>query len=201
MDKLKNNKAIAMLDAAAKGQYGVPAVVCYNLEGILAVVRAAEAKHSPAMILLFPWALDYSSNLLVHLAASACRSSSAPLTLHLDHAQSEASIRRAAHLPFDSIMIDMSHHAKGENLRRTAALVEYCHAQGIATEAEPGRIEGGEDGLADTAEAELEGVLTSAAEAVEFADTGIDWLAPAFGNVHGAYGPRGIRLDYERLEA
>ena len=26
-------------------------------------------------------------------------------------------------------------------------------------------------------------------------------LAPAFGNVHGEYGPRGIRLEYDRLEA
>jgi len=30
MDKLTNNKAIAMLDAAAKGQYGIPAVVCVS---------------------------------------------------------------------------------------------------------------------------------------------------------------------------
>ncbi|KAF7514909.1 hypothetical protein G7054_g14896 [Neopestalotiopsis clavispora] len=26
-------------------------------------------------------------------------------------------------------------------------------------------------------------------------------LAPAFGNVHGEYGPRGIRLEYDRLES
>lgn len=151
------------------------------------------------MILLFPWSLTYASNLLVDLAASACASASVPLTLHLDHAQDETIIKRAADMPFDSIMVDMSHHSKAENLARTTALVEHCHARGIATEAEPGRIEGGEDGLADTAD--LEGLLTTAEEAREFVDTGIDWLAPAFGNVHGSYGPRGIRLEYERLEA
>ena len=32
-------------------------------------------------------------------------------------------------------------------------------------------------------------------------DTGIDWLAPAFGNVHGEYGPRGIQLEYDRLHS
>jgi len=153
------------------------------------------------MILLFPWSLTYASDHLVQLAARACAAATVPLTLHLDHAQDAAQIRHAADISpgFDSIMIDMSHHAKEENLVRTKELVEYCHARGIATEAEPGRIEGGEDGLADTAEAELEGMLTTAEEAGEFVETGIDWLAPAFGNVHGAYGPRGIRLDYERL--
>ena len=153
--------------------------------------------------MLFPWALSYASTHLVQLAARACRSATVPLTLHLDHAQDAAQIRQAADMApgFDSIMIDMSHHAKAENLARTKELVAYCHARGIATEAEPGRIEGGEDGLADTADAELEGLLTTAEEAMEFVDTGIDWLAPAFGNVHGSYGPRGIRLDYERLKS
>ena len=94
-------------------------------------------------------------------------------------------------------MVDMSHHEKPENLRLTKELTEYCHEKGIVTEAEPGRITGGEDGVMDTKD--LEAVMTSPEEAREFADTGIDWLAPAFGNVHGSYGPRGIQLEYERL--
>lgn len=106
-------------------------------------------------------------------------------------------IRRAADsLPFDSIMIDMSHHEKAENLAKTKELVAYCHERGIATEAEPGRIEGGEDGIADTAD--LSGMLTTPEEVEDFIDTGVDFLAPAFGNVHGEYGARGPRLEYER---
>jgi len=161
-------------------------------------VRAAEAKRSPAMILLFPWALQYADSLLCHLAASAARGASVPVTVHMDHAQDPAMIRQAAATgAFDSIMVDMSHYEKEENLRLTAELTAHLHGLGIATEAEPGRIEGGEDGIADTAD--LEGVLTTAEEAQRFVDTGIDWLAPAFGNVHGNYGPRGIQLEYERL--
>ena len=45
-------------------------------------------------------------------------------------------------------MVDMSHYEKDENLRLTKELTEYCHARGIITEAEPGRINGGEDGVA-----------------------------------------------------
>lgn len=86
---------------------------------------------------------------------------------------------------------------KKKNLAKTTELVKLCHSKGIATEAEPGRIEGGEDGVKDTAE--LEGMMTTAEEVDDFIATGIDFLAPAFGNVHGDYhGVENIHLDYER---
>lgn len=107
-------------------------------------------------------------------------------------------VRRACELPFDSIMVDMSHHSKEENLARTRELVAYCHERGKAAEAEPGRIEGGEDGVSDTLD--LEGLMTTMEEARGFVDAGVDLLAPAFGNIHGEYGPRGIVLDFERLK-
>ena len=174
----------------------------YNIEGILATVRAAESKRSPAMLLLFPWAQTYSgaSHVLAHAAAQAARSASVPITVHLDHAQSPEAIHEAAQTGcYDSIMVDMSHHSKEENLRLTKELTADCHERGIVTEAEPGRITGGEDGVLDTAD--LEAVMTSPDEARLFANTGIDWLAPAFGNVHGNYGTRGIQLEYSRLHA
>jgi fructose-bisphosphate aldolase class II len=168
-----------------------------------AVSRAAAAKNSPAMILLFPWALSQFSTHLVTLAASICAASGPPISLHLDHCQDVELVKLAASIPggFDSVMIDMSHHERLENLRLTGELTRFCHDRGIATEAEPGRIEGGEDGLDDTAD--LGAVLTTAEQAREFVATGIDFLAPAFGNVHGEYGPKGPRgwLEFERLEA
>jgi fructose-bisphosphate aldolase, class II len=199
LPSLHNNRAIGMLDTAAKQHYAVPGMCCYNLEGILATVRAAEAKRSPAMILLFPWAVQYADGLLVHAAAEAASKATVPITVHMDHAQTPEVVRYAADLGgFDSIMVDMSRFEKGENLALTRELTQYCHERGIATEAEPGRIEGGEDGVADTVD--LEGFLTTPEEGQEFVDTGIDWLAPAFGNVHGEYGPRGIQLQYDRLQ-
>jgi len=52
-------------------------------------------------------------------------------------------------------------------------------------------------GVADTGD--LEGLLTSPEEAKQFVDTGIDFLAPAFGNVHGNYGGiENIKLDFDR---
>ena len=232
---LQSNKASAILRKAAEGKYGIPGVcvVCsmchvsngdsslpshpqYNLEGIIATIRAAEAKRSPAIILLFPWAQEYSHDLLAAAAHSACKAANVPATLHLDHAQTPEAVKFAADTGyFDSIMVDMSHYEKEENLRLTHELTEYCHERGIVTEAEPGstplktltifsnfiilgRMDGGEDGVKSPTD--LEGILTTAEEAKRFVDTGIDWLAPAFGNVHGKYGPNGVQLDYDRLK-
>lgn len=196
---LTQNKAYQMVKAAAEGHYAVPAICCYNLEGILASVRAAEAKRSPLIIQLFPWAIEYADSVLVHAAAEAAAKASVPVVVHMDHAQSPEIIKRAADMGgFDGIMVDMSHYETEENLRLTKELVEYCAARGIITEAEPGRIEGGEDGVTDTSE--LQGVLTTPEQADDFIATGIQWLAPAFGNVHGNYGPRGPQLEYDRLK-
>ncbi|KAF7939421.1 hypothetical protein BELL_0189g00100 [Botrytis elliptica] len=197
---MQDNKAIRMLQAAEDGGYGVVGVVSYNLETITAVVRAAERKRSPAQILLFPWSLHYSP-LLIHLAAAACRTATVPIVLHMDHAQSEDEILAAANMGlFDSIMVDMSHYDKEENLAKTTKLTKILREKGIAVEAECGRINGGEDGVKDTGD--LEGLLTTPEEALKFVETGVDFLAPAFGNVHGNYGGvENIKLDFDRLES
>ena len=163
-------------------------------------MKAAEDCRAPLIIQVFPWQITFSDGLLVHAAALAAKAATVPVSIHLDHCQDPGMVQHAAdNLPFDSIMIDMSHYEKLENIAKTKALVFYCHERGISTEAEPGRIEGGEDGIADTAD--LSGMLTTPEEVNEFIDAGVDFLAPAFGNVHGEYGPRGPQLDYDRLDS
>ncbi|KAK8001290.1 tagatose 1-6-diphosphate aldolase [Apiospora marii] len=198
MEWKKDNRTYKILSDAEKGGYGVVAPIAYNIECILAFIRAAEAKRAPLIIQVFPWAITYSDGLLVHAAAKAARDASVPVAIHLDHAQNADLIRHAAaELPFDSIMVDMSHYEMAENLAKTKELVAFCNEHRICTEAEPGRIEGGEDGIADTAD--LEGALTTPEQVDDFVATGIDFLAPAFGNVHGEYGARGPVLEYDRL--
>ncbi|KAE8330935.1 fructose-bisphosphate aldolase [Aspergillus sergii] len=187
-----------ILRDAEAGRYGVIAAIAYNIEQVLGLVRAAEIARSPLIIQFFPWAIEATDGLLVRTAADAAKRASVPISIHLDHAQSEAIIKRASELPFDSIMVDMSHYEKDVNLKMTRELVKYCNERNKATEAEPGRIEGGEDGVMDTAG--LEACMTTTEEVDEFVDTGVDVLAPAFGNVHGEYGSHGPHLDFERFE-
>lgn len=75
-------------------------------------------------MLLFPWALTYASS---HLAAlcSSCKSARMPITLHMDHAQTPETVKQAADLGlFDSIMADMRHYEKDENLRLPKEITE-----------------------------------------------------------------------------
>ncbi|KAH7125815.1 hypothetical protein EDB81DRAFT_846561 [Dactylonectria macrodidyma] len=181
LDIQKQNRTLQILRSATEGNYGILAVICYNIEHLTALVRAAEAKRSPLILLLFP-----------------STSTSVPLSLHLDHAQDAAQIREiSATLPFDSIMVDMSHYNHTENLAKTKVLTKICHDHGIAVEAESGRINGGEEGIADTAS--LEALFTTPEEVDDFLAAEVDLLAPSIGNIHGDYGPAGPQLDFNRL--
>jgi fructose-bisphosphate aldolase class II len=192
----------------------------YNVEQLTALMQAAEAKRSPLIIQLFPSTLKQLP-LLAHAAAAAVKTASVPLSLHIDHAQNEDHIREIiATLPVDSVMVDMSHYDEQENLSKTRRLTKECHDKGIAVEAESGRIEGGEDGIADTGELEgkvssplvitmlqvltLPALFTSPSDVDAFIAAGIDILAPSVGNVHGDYGPGGPKdgqIHFDRLEA
>ena len=167
MAQTGRNRTLEILNAAAAGRYGVLAAIAYeschfygknhlltlnryNIEQLTALVRAAEAKRSPLIIQLFPSTLKQLPT-LAHAAAAAVKSASVPLSLHIDHAQNVEHIREIiATLPVDSVMVDMSHYDEQENLEKTKILAKECHDKGIAVEAESGRIEGGEDGIADT---------------------------------------------------
>jgi fructose-bisphosphate aldolase class II len=221
---LSQNRALKIVTHAAKNKYAVPAICCYNIESIIASVRAAERKKSPVLIQLFPWAIHFAGGILVHAAKEAADNATVrslppflhvtpetekksnmlqqvPVGVHMDHAQTPEIVKRAADLGgFDGIMVDMSHYEKEENFRLTKELVAYCNERGIVTEAEPGRIDGGEDGVGDVSALGLEAILTTPEQAEDFVSLGINWLAPAFGNVHGKYGPKGPQLDYERLK-
>lgn len=193
----KKNRHLSILQHAEENRYGVIAAIAYNIEQILGLVRAAEQASSPLILQFFPWAITFTDGLLIRTASDAALRATVPISLHLDHCQDPALVKRAADMgQFDSIMVDMSHFEKEENIEKTRELVRYCNERGIATEAEPGRIEGGEDGVVDTNE--LEGMKTTPEEVDEFVSTGVDALAPAFGNIHGEYGPLGPQLDFDR---
>lgn len=193
-----SNKTLQILQAAEQDGYGVLAAIAYNVEHVTALVRAAESSRSPLILQLFPSTLKQLPS-LVYAASAACKSASVPISLHLDHAQDEEQIRYVVDtMPFDSIMVDMSHHEHHENLQKTKELTRLCHQKGIAVEAESGRINGGEEGIADTGD--LEALFTSPEEVEEFLGAEVDLLAPSIGNIHGDYPPAGPQLDFDRLK-
>lgn len=176
--------------------YALGAFNVYNLEGAKAVIQAAEAHHSPAMLQIHPGALQHGGKPLVALCLAAAQQSTVPIAVHLDHSDNADDIQMALEAGVTSIMADGSHHDYAGNLAFTREMAALAHQHNIGVEAELGRIGGTEDGL--TVE-EFEARLTDPTQAAEFvAETQIDALAVCIGNVHGKY-PRPPQFDFERL--
>jgi tagatose 1,6-diphosphate aldolase GatY/KbaY len=187
-----------LLNGAREGGYAIGAFNVYNLEGTSAVVAAAEAERSPAMLQILPTALKHGGPPLVALCLTAAREASVPMTVHLDHSASAEDIQAGLDAGLTSVMADGSHLPFADNVAFTRQMADLVHEQGGAVEAELGRLTGTEDGLTVP---EYEARLTNPGEAADFvAQTDIDALAVCIGNVHGRY-PGEPGLDLERLDA
>ena len=188
----------SLLHTARRNAYAIGAFNVYNLEGVRAVVDAAEELKSPAMLQLHPSALKYGKSPLVALCLEAARSSLVPLAVHLDHSTSLKDIQSALSAGMASIMADGSHLPYPENLAFTREMTNLAHANGAVVEAEIGRISGTEDGLTI---AEKDALMTDPDQAAEFVrETSVDALAVTIGNVHGKY-HSSPSLDFKRLAA
>ncbi|MGB8701835.1 MAG: class II fructose-bisphosphate aldolase, partial [Thermosynechococcaceae cyanobacterium] len=185
-----------LLETARRNIYAIGAFNVYNLEGVKAVVNAAEDSHSPAMLQLHPSALKYGKSALVALCLEAARAATVPISVHLDHSTATADIQHALAAGMTSIMADGSHLPYEQNLRFTRDMTQLAHGYGATVEAEIGRISGTEDGLTI---AEKEAKMTDPDQAVEFVRaTQVDALAVTIGNVHGEYKSE-PHLDFDRL--
>lgn len=185
-----------LLETARRNAYAIGAFNVYNLEGVKAVIMAAETNHSPAMLQLHPSALKYGQSMLVSMCLEAARSATVPISVHLDHSTSENDIQAILTAGVKSIMADGSPMEYEENLAFTRKMTELSHYHNAIVEAEIGRISGTEDGLTI---AEKEAKMTDPDQAVEFVkQTNVDALAVTIGNVHGEY-KSPPRLDFDRL--
>jgi len=187
-----------LLRAASAGGYAIGAFNVYNLEGVRAVISAAEAHRSPVILQLHPGAIQHGGQALVALCLAAAQVATVPITVHLDHSTSSVAIQEALEAGITSVMADGSHLPYHENVVFTQTMVRVAHGYQAAVEAELGRLTGTEDGLTVP---EYAALLTDPAEAADFiGQTGVDALAVCIGNVHGRY-RQAPRLDFDRLAA
>lgn len=187
-----------LLNAAQRGGYAIGAFNVYNLEGVRAVVEAAEAAASPAMLQLHPGSLKAGGAVLIALCLSAAQAANVPMSVQLDHSSTTTAIQHALDAGVRSVMVDGSHLPYIENIAFTQSTTALAHTHGAFVEAELGRISGTEDGL--TVEA-YQSLLTNPNQAAAFvATTQADALAVCIGNVHGHYS-HPPQLDLPRLEA
>lgn len=130
-----------------------------------------------------------------------------PIFLNADHTHSLPSALEAAKAGFDWIVFDASTQPFEQNVRQTKDAVEAVKGlrPEILVEGEIGDIGSGSE-IHDKVP-DLQKGLTTPSEARQFvAETRVDTLAPAVGNMHGllktmAVGQTKKRLDIERIRA
>jgi tagatose 1,6-diphosphate aldolase GatY/KbaY len=183
-------------EMAAAGR-ALAAFSVYNLETTQAVVAAAERTGLPVLIQAGSSAFAHvGREPLARLAVEAAADAAVPIGVHLDHCRDLAEIDACLALGYSSVMFDGSALPFAENVELTRAAAERAHAAGAWVEGELGGVPGDED----TSEAALAAAMTDPDEAARFvAETGVDLLAIAVGNVHGLAAGHPTRLDLDRL--
>lgn len=156
---------------------GLNVIELFHAESFIA---AAEKSAKPLVLQISENAVRYHGALepLAAAVLAMAKSSSAELSVHLDHATDRKLISEALRLGFSSIMFDGSTLDYINNVSATQEVVREAKEFGAWVEAELGEI-GGKDGV------HAPGVRTKPSEAKEFAEaTGIHGLAVAVGSSH-----------------
>lgn len=179
-----------LLEVAKENHFAVGAFNISDSNLFRTVVEAAEENDSPAIIAVHPTELEYSKDEFFQYVVERVKNSPVPFVVHMDHGDSLASILRAIHCGFSSVMIDGSLLPFEENIKVTKEVVDVCHKIGVSVEGELGTI--GSTGTSVEGGV-TEVIYTDPADAKRFVEeTGIDTLAVAIGTAHGIY-PKGVK--------
>lgn len=194
-----------LFSKALKGKYALGAFNVNNMELLQAIIEACEEEKAPVMLQISKGARQYANPVyLKKLIEAAVSLSTIPIAVHLDHGDSFELCKECIDEGFTSVMIDASHEPFEKNVEICRKVVEYAHKHNCVVEGELGHLvgaqfdEGEEGGSFSTG-----GHYTHPEEAVQFVkESGVDSLAVAIGNSHGAYKFKGEQhLDLERLKA
>lgn len=177
----------------AVGAFNVP-----TLENVRAVITAAEELNCP-VILAHAQVHEEVINLsdIIPIMLHYAKEAKVPVAVHLDHGSSFDVCVQAIRAGVTSIMYDASDKDFETNLIETKEMVKIAHAAGVSVEAELGHIFTSEFGGEGTDEEHIsykekdnigDNFYTDPDLAKKFADeTDVDFLAIAFGTVHGLY--------------
>jgi ketose-bisphosphate aldolase len=181
-----------------RGGRAVGAFTAYDLETGVGILRAAERRAAPVIILLSRAALAAPrGEALARALSAAAEDATVPVCVQLDHIADEALIVRAAELGCGAVMADGSQLDFDSNADLVARAAHLVAAYGAEVEGELGHLAGGED-VAHAARAQG---LTEPELVTSFVErSGAACLAVSIGNVHGTYAEP-PRLDWDRLAA
>ena len=186
---------------AKKNHYAVGLFNAVNLELARGIIAAAESTGSPVIMgtaeVLLPYGpLEELSYYLLPMAKKA----NVPVVIHLDHGLNKETCLQALELGFSSIMYDCSTDSYEENVKKVKEMADIAHSYGATIEGELGHVgdnEGSAEGSSHLVDPKQ--FYTEPKMAKDYVDkTGVDALAIAVGNAHGAY-KLPPKLDFERI--
>jgi len=174
-----------------------------NLEAAKAIVAAAARLRAPVMIGVSEGERAYFGVWEIAALVGALREKTGlPIFLNADHTKTYDGIVEAVDAGFDSVHFDGSELEYEANIRETRHAVEYAKLKNpeISVEGELGYLRGSSkiQEMVDTSPSDW----TDPEQAAAFVSrTGVDRLAPVFGNIHGIVTKSEEKLDIERLRA
>lgn len=173
-----------LLDARKNG-FAVPLFDAPSLNAAVGVVRAAEAVQAPVILGIYnEWLQRPEAEAVCTGMRVLAERARVPVSLMLDHGGSYENCIKAIRFGFTDVMFDGSALPYEENARISRMIADTGKAIGVGVEAELGHVGSGAD-------YELEEVRNhfTQPEMVEkfIEETGVDYLAIAFGTAHGEY--------------
>ncbi len=174
-----------ILRHARNGTYGVPYCESWNLESAQAVLDAAEAANSPAIIGFNGGFLQHPSrrrpeNLAWYAGLRlALESAAVPAALLLNESTSFEQIEEAIRLGFNAVMPENEGLELEDYRRLVKEVVALAHGAGVWVEAQLGTLPAGYNSHDSTGE------MTDPKTAAAFVkETRVDALGVSIGNVH-----------------
>jgi fructose-bisphosphate aldolase, class II len=199
-------RARELMDRARAEHFAVGAFNADNQETLLAIVRAAQAKHAPVLV-----ELSHSEAAVIGLANVRSLVDNyraeygVEMYINLDHSPSVEAAKAGIDAGFEFIHVDYSQSHKeatdDQIIAATRAVVEYAAGtSGALVESEPHYFGGSSTVHSEKIDYdELRETFSTPENARAFvAATGIDTLAAAVGNLHGRY-PVPKQLDLALL--
>jgi len=193
-------------EAVAKG-YGVLATVLFNFDFADAVVRAAEEKKSPVILMFSEPLLEkygYKEfDKLINPVRILVQEARVPVVLHLDHGKNLKNIIHFMKSGLTSVMISQTFSSFEEDIKVAREVTEIAHSMDITVEGEVGKMPG-EGGLESSMKnkSSIEQIregFTRVEEAARFVEeTNVDVLSISVGTVHGFF-DRKPELDFDLI--
>jgi fructose-bisphosphate aldolase class II len=174
------------MERAAKQHFAIPLYDVFDQYAVDGVFNAVEDRRAPVILGIYSGAsiMSHIAAFTAYIRARAERSCM-PISIMLDHGATVEQCLHVLECGFTDVMYDGSSLPFEENIANTRRVVQAAHAYGAAVEAELGHVGSGSEYDLFVGK---RGGFTDPDRVEQFVtETGVDFLAIAFGNAHGLY--------------